>query len=42
MLTPVHSDTDNADNADDTDDYNRMTGIALLKALSCANNWMDF
>ena len=42
MLTAVHNDTDHADNADDTDntddtdDNNRVIGIALLKAFSCA------
>ena len=35
MLTPVHND---ADNTNDADDYNRMIGIALLKAFGCANN----
>ena len=28
----------NADNADDIDDYNRVIGIALLKAFSCTKN----
>ena len=40
MLTSVHNNTDNADAADDTDttdDYNRVIGIALPKAFSCAN-----
>ena len=32
MLTPVHNNADNAD------DYNRVIGIALLKAFSCAKN----
>ena len=32
LLTSVHND------ADDTDDYNRVIGIALLKAFSCAKN----
>ena len=39
LLTSVHNDTDNtddADAADDTDDYNRVSGITLLKAFSCA------
>ena len=33
LLTSVHNNTDNAD------DYNRMIGIALLKAFSCAKKW---
>ena len=43
-LTPIHNDANNADNANDTDDandaddYNRVTGIAPLKAISCAKN----
>ena len=43
MLTPVHNDTDDADDTDNAndvdnaDDYNRLIGIALLKAFSCAN-----
>ena len=48
LLTSVHNDTDAADdpdathdadaadNADDANDYNRVIGIALLKAFSCA------
>ena len=41
MLTPVHNDADDTDNTDDiddanVDDYNRVTGIALLRAFSCA------
>ena len=32
LLTSVHNNTDNAD------DYNRVIGIAQLKAFSCANN----
>ena len=36
MLPPVHNDADDADN---TDDYNRLIGIVLLKAVSCAKNW---
>ena len=35
MLTSVHSD---ADVADDANNYNRVIGIALLKAFSCAKN----
>ena len=44
LLTSVHNDTDDADNtdatddADNADDYNRVTGIAELKAFSCAHN----
>ena len=41
LLTSVHNDaddTDATDDADNTDDYNRVIGIALLKAFSCANN----
>ena len=38
MLTPAHNDTDNTDDADDANDgYNRVIGIALLKAFSCDN-----
>ena len=33
LLTSVHNDTDAAD---DADGYNRVIGIALLKAFSCA------
>ena len=32
LLTSVHNDIDAAD---DADDYNRVIGIALLKAFSC-------
>ena len=32
LLTSVHNDADDADN------YNRVIGIALLKAVSCAND----
>ena len=35
LLNSAHNDTDNADAADD---YNRVIGIALLKAFSCANS----
>ena len=35
MLTSVHND---AENADDAEDYNRVIGIALLKAFICTNN----
>ena len=38
LLTSVHNDTDTTDYADATDDYNRLIGIALLKAFSCAKN----
>ena len=37
MLTPVHTDTDNANNTDDADNYNRVIDIAQMKAFSCAN-----
>ena len=46
FLTSVHNDaedadatdkTDVADDTDDANDYNRVIGIALLKAFSCAN-----
>ena len=37
LLTSVHNDADDADTTDDTNDYNRVIGIALLKAFSCAN-----
>ena len=33
MLTPVHNDVNNTD---DADDYNRVIGIAQLRAFSCA------
>ena len=42
-LTSAHNDTDVADdadatdNSDDTDNYNRVIGIALLKAFCCSN-----
>ena len=35
LLTSVHND---ADDADATNDYNRVIGIAELKAFSCAKN----
>ena len=38
LLTFVHNDTDDADAADKADNYNRVIGIALLKAFSCAKN----
>ena len=41
LLTSVHNDADATDNVDTTDNannYNRVIGIAVLKALSCANN----
>ena len=38
LLTSVYNDADDADAADDADDYNRVIGIALLKAFSCAKN----
>ena len=37
LLTSVHNDADAADNADATEDYNKVIGIVLLKAFSCAN-----
>ena len=40
LLTFVHNeadDTDATDNADAANDYNRMIGIVLMKAFSCAN-----
>ena len=37
LLTSAHNDADDSDDADTADDYNRMIGIALLKAFSCAN-----
>ena len=39
FLTYVHNNADDADATDDKDDandYNMVTGIALLKAFSCA------
>ena len=41
LLTSVHNDaddTDTAGNAVNTNDYNRVIGIAVLKAFSCAKN----
>ena len=41
MLTPVHNDandTDNGNKAEDADNYNRVIGIAQLKAFSCGKN----
>ena len=35
LLTSVHNDAEAADATDDADDYNRVIGIALLKAFSC-------
>ena len=34
LSTSVHNDADNAN------DYSRVIGIALLKAFSCAKNWI--
>ena len=39
MVTFVHSDADATDDTDDADDYNRVIGIAQLKAFSCAEHW---
>ena len=42
LLTSVHNDTEDADatdaayDADDTDDYNKVIGIAQLRAFCCA------
>ena len=38
MLTSVHNDADAADDADATYDHNRVIGIELLKAFSCAKS----
>ena len=47
LLTSIHNNTDDADTADDADttddtddanDYNRVIGIAQLKAFSCAKS----
>ena len=38
LLTSVHNDADNADATNDADDYNRVIGIAQLKAFSCTKN----
>ena len=38
LLTSLQND---ADPADHTNDYNRVFGITLLKAFSCAKNKMD-
>ena len=48
MLTPVHNDEDNANNADaandanNADNFNRVIGIALLKAFNCANKYISY
>ena len=36
LLTSVYNDTDDVDTTDATDDYNRVIGIAMLKAFNCA------
>ena len=41
LLTSVHNNSDDADatdDADNSDNYNRVIGIAQLKAFSCAKN----
>ena len=38
LLTSLHNNADDADATDDANDYNRVIGIALLKAFSCAKN----
>ena len=41
MSTSVHNDASDADDTDDanaTENYNRVIGIAQLKAFSCAKN----
>ena len=38
LLTSVQNDANHADNADDANNYNRVIGIAQLKAFSCAKN----
>ena len=38
LLTFVYNNTDATHDADDADNYNRVIGIALLKAFSCAKN----
>ena len=38
LLTSVHNNVDNADATDDANNYNRVIGIALLKAFNCAKN----
>ena len=40
LLTSVNNDANNIDHADDADDYNRVIGIAQLKAFRCAKNDM--
>ena len=40
MLTSVHNDVDDTDDTDDADHYNRVIGIALLKAFRYAQNNM--
>ena len=39
LLRSVHNNADDANNADTADDYNRVIGIAMLKAFSCDKNW---
>ena len=44
LLTSVHNDADDTDAMDDADnanDYNRVIGIAQLKAFSCAKNYVN-
>ena len=38
LFTSVHNDADNTDTADDAYNYNRVIGIAQLKAFSCTDN----
>ena len=38
LVTSFHNDADDVDTADDANDYNRVIGIAQLKAFSCAKN----
>ena len=40
LLTSVHNEADDADATDDADNYNRVIGIVLLKAFSCAKKWL--
>ena len=41
LLTSVHNDADAPDDVDNANNYNRVSGIALLKAFSCGNNEND-
>ena len=38
LLTSVHNDADDANDVDNADNYNRVVGIAQLKAFSYTRN----